>query len=340
MADLRHVEADLKPSARPTTPPVTRSTRRRACCTNQHRRGPPGGEIRYVVEGRQRAEQRWCRPWLSRSVSGPARKKMPGRDRAPGRTGQAGMNRPNCWPHRSKNRPSARRNWKTRWHPHSAQPTTSAPRVGQVQQQIQVLAAEQRSIEEQFRQATQRHERLTGDRSNLAAPDESRLRMLESELAVAQENAAVAEARLHELQGPVPNAMKRGATSRRRSTPNRRARPRLSARMDAPKALQDKVKTDGTLQPWLAKRVRPLARPMDAHPHRTGLGIGPEAALRERLAPWKCRAWNWCARLAQDAPPAKLAFTAACGGARRWRPRPCRDCRTRCVCTRPGKRPC
>ena len=47
--------------------------------------------------------------------------------------------------------------------------------VTQVQQQIQVLAAEQRSIEEQSRGLGQRRERLAADRNALAAPDEARV---------------------------------------------------------------------------------------------------------------------------------------------------------------------
>ena len=47
--------------------------------------------------------------------------------------------------------------------------------VVQVQQQIQVLAAEQRNTEEQSRQLNQRRERLQADRNALATPDEARL---------------------------------------------------------------------------------------------------------------------------------------------------------------------
>jgi chromosome segregation protein len=76
--------------------------------------------------------------------------------------------------------------------------------VMQVQQQIQVLAAEQRSIEEQFRQVSTRRERLGADRNALAAPDEARLQNLEIQLAEAQESAAVSDARLQELQETLP----------------------------------------------------------------------------------------------------------------------------------------
>ncbi|EWS55334.1 Chromosome partition protein Smc [Methylibium sp. T29] len=47
-------------------------------------------------------------------------------------------------------------------------------KAGQVQQQIQLLAAESRSVEEQSRALTQRRERLAGERQTLAAPDEAR----------------------------------------------------------------------------------------------------------------------------------------------------------------------
>src|SRR5512141_677106 len=47
--------------------------------------------------------------------------------------------------------------------------------VAQVQQQIQVLAADQRHIEEQSRQLNLRREKLAADRNALAAPDEARL---------------------------------------------------------------------------------------------------------------------------------------------------------------------
>ncbi|HUR87701.1 MAG TPA: AAA family ATPase, partial [Ramlibacter sp.] len=76
--------------------------------------------------------------------------------------------------------------------------------VAQVQQQIQVLAADQRNIEEQTRQLTMRRERLVADKNALDAPDETRLANLQQQHATAQESAEAADARLHELQEQVP----------------------------------------------------------------------------------------------------------------------------------------
>jgi chromosome segregation protein len=76
--------------------------------------------------------------------------------------------------------------------------------VTQVQQQIQVLAADQRNIEDQSRQLGVRSDKLSADRNALASPDEVRLTNLQTQLTEAQELAEVAEARLHELQEQVP----------------------------------------------------------------------------------------------------------------------------------------
>ena len=125
--------------------------------------------------------------------------------------------------------------------------------VGQVQQQIQVLAADQRSIEEQARQFTTRRERLSADRNALAAPNEARLLNLQSQLDQAQETASIAEARLHELQETVPQLDDDRRQQQQAVNTESARQADLSARMEALKALQEKVKTDGKLQPWLAK---------------------------------------------------------------------------------------
>src|SRR6185369_5141482 len=85
-----------------------------------------------------------------------------------------------------------------------ARATEQRGTVTQVQQQIQVLAADQRNIEEQSRQLNQRREKLAADRNALAAPDEVRLANLQTQFAAAQEAAETADARLHELQEQVP----------------------------------------------------------------------------------------------------------------------------------------
>ncbi|HOL37213.1 MAG TPA: AAA family ATPase, partial [Rubrivivax sp.] len=68
--------------------------------------------------------------------------------------------------------------------------------VAQVQQQIQVLAAESRSVDEQTRALQQRRQRLAGERQGLQAPDLSRLAQLRAQEAEAVEQRETCDARL------------------------------------------------------------------------------------------------------------------------------------------------
>ncbi|HNN34499.1 MAG TPA: AAA family ATPase, partial [Ottowia sp.] len=117
--------------------------------------------------------------------------------------------------------------------------------VAQVQQQIQVLAAEQRGIEEQTRQLQARRERLAADRNALAAPDEQRLLNLQQQLSAAQDGAEVAQARLAELQDSVPRLDDERRAAQQAVNTEAARQADLSARLDALRALQDKLKTDG-----------------------------------------------------------------------------------------------
>ena len=72
--------------------------------------------------------------------------------------------------------------------------------------------------------------------------------------------------------------------SSRPSTTNRPQQADLSARMEALKALQEKVKTDGKLKPWLAKHGLDGLQGLWSRIHiEQGWENALEAALRERL---------------------------------------------------------
>ncbi|MDO8283693.1 MAG: chromosome segregation protein SMC, partial [Rhodoferax sp.] len=181
--------------------------------------------------------------------------------------------------------------------------------VMQVQQQIQVLAAEQRGIEEQFRQVSTRRERLAVDRNALAAPDEARLQDLELQLADAQEAAAVADARLHELQDMLPQRDEARRIQQQTVNDESARQADLSARLEALKALQEKVKTDGKLQPWLAKHGLDHLQGLWTRIHiEQGWENALEGALRERLSALEVSRLELVRAFANDAPPAKLSF--------------------------------
>ena len=181
--------------------------------------------------------------------------------------------------------------------------------MSQVQQQIQVLAADQRNIEEQWRQFTTRSERLGADRNALAAPDEQRLLNLQGQLAAANDAAETADARLHELQDQVPKLddERRGRQQAVNAESSRQAA--LSARLEALKALQEKVRTDGKLKPWLARHGLDALQGLWSRIHvEPGWENALEAALRERLGALEVSRLDMVRAFAADGPPAKLAF--------------------------------
>jgi chromosome segregation protein len=181
--------------------------------------------------------------------------------------------------------------------------------VGQVQQQIQVLAADQRNTEEQSRQLNQRRERLTVDRNALAAPDEQRLLSLREQLAQAEEAASEASGRLHELQEQVPQ-LDDERRSRQQAVNTESARlADLAAKVEALKALQEKVKTDGKLKPWLTKHGLDGLQGLWSRIHvEPGWENALESALRERLSALEVSRLDMVRAFASDAPPAKLSF--------------------------------
>ena len=181
--------------------------------------------------------------------------------------------------------------------------------VAQVQQQIQVLAAEQRSIEEQSRGLNQRRERLLGDRNALAAPDEARLSGLQAQHDEAREQAELAAARLQELQDSVPQLDDERRTAQQAVNTESSRLADLSARLEALRALQDKVRTDGKLKPWLSRHGLDGLQALWSRIHvESGWENALEAALRERLGALEVSRLDMVRAFAADAPPTRLAF--------------------------------
>jgi chromosome segregation protein len=181
--------------------------------------------------------------------------------------------------------------------------------AGQVQQQIQLLAAESRNLDDQSRQLNLRRERLVTERQGLAATDELRLSNLREQLAGAEEAHAIAEAQLGELTESVP-ALDEARRARQATANAEVARQAdLGARLEALRALQDKVQTEGKLKPWLAKHglegLAGLWRRVHIEP---GWENALESALRERLSALEIGRVETVRAFEADPPPAKLAF--------------------------------
>ena len=148
-----------------------------------------------------------------------------------------------------------------------------------------------------------RRDRLGEREARLAAPDAAAARRAARAAGGEAEakRKAVAEARLHELQRAGAGARRASAATRRSSVNAEAAQaaPSWSARLDALRALQEKVQTEGKLKPWLAQpRPRRPAGPVDTDPHRGRLGNRARGgAARARWARSRSAGSTPCARL-------------------------------------------
>ena len=96
-----------------------------------------------------------------------------------------------------------------------------------------------------------------------------------------------------------------------------RARPSCRRASKRCKALQEKVKTDGKLKPWLAKHGLDGLQGLWSRIHiEQGWENALEAALRERLGALEVGRLDMVRAFGNDAPPAKLAFYTPAAGRR------------------------
>ena len=184
--------------------------------------------------------------------------------------------------------------------------------VVQVQQQIQVLAAESRNIEEQSRQLRSRRERLATERQGLTMPDAEKLQALKVQSAQAEEAREMTEARLQEAQERVPQLEEARRKTQDDANAQHSRQSDLSARLDALRALQEKVQTEGKLKPWLAKHGLEGLQGLWTKLHISqGWENALEASLRERMGALSVGRLDMVRAFAADAPPARLAFYSA-----------------------------
>ncbi len=181
--------------------------------------------------------------------------------------------------------------------------------VTQVQQQIQVLAAESRSVDEQLKGLRGRRERLAQERQGLAAPQHDRLDEVKRLSVAADEQQAVADARLAELAEAAPAADEARQQAQQESQQQAARLTDIVARLTALRALQEKVQTEGKLKPWLARHGLQDIKGLWTQLHITpGWENALEAAMRERMGALSVGRLETVQAFASDPPPARLAF--------------------------------
>ncbi len=181
--------------------------------------------------------------------------------------------------------------------------------VNDVQQQIQVLAAEQRGFEEQGRQLNARRDRLSAERHAVEAPDTAHLSNLQRQLDDAKTLQAQARTELEGLQAQVPAFDAARAEAQRAVSAEGNTLAELRAKAEALQALQAKLLTNDKLQPWLEKHgmqaLQPLWQKIQV---QGGWETALEAVLRERLAALTVSQLDMLKGFSTDSPPIKLSF--------------------------------
>ncbi|MCW5610613.1 MAG: chromosome segregation protein SMC [Rubrivivax sp.] len=317
IAELRHVEAELE------------QVRQAHYAANDRLHERQGGlaeaqlavsrleeRIRYVVEGRQRAQARLAE--LQAQNAGWRERQQLSRDELEDIAGRIAEADEQAEVLHAQAEEQGQALPALEDALRAAQNEANAQRgqVAQVQQQIQVLAAESRSVEEQSRGLKARRERLAGERQGLQAPDLARIAALRTQEAAAQESLAMAEAVLGELSEQVPQLDEQRRAAQEGVGRESAKLADIAARLTALRALQEKVRTGGKLEPWLEKHGLAGLPGLWTQVHiETGWETALEAALRERLNALAVGRLDSVRAFAADAPPARLAFYALPQGA-------------------------
>ncbi|MBU4609873.1 chromosome segregation protein SMC [Achromobacter sp. GG226] len=267
-------------------------------------------EIRYVVEARNRLQQR--RDQLQTQIAQAGEEAEDGqasiaqaeeaREMAAMRTEEARA--------RLDDLHAALPAQDTRLREAQAEMSTLRGDVARVEQALALSAQAQRDADRQLQQLALRRERLQQQAQELARPDTGRLEQLAGDLAAAAQSVEEAEGELFELEERVPALDAERRTAQQHAQQQANAAGTIEARLAALTRLQRDVEQRGALQPWLQKhelanRER-LWQRLQVEP---GWETALEAVLRERMSALEMSTLDWAAGFAgEDAPPARLAF--------------------------------
>jgi chromosome segregation protein len=188
---------------------------------------------------------------------------------------------------------------------------TQQAQAAQVQQQLGVLAAEQRGVQAQARTLQARRERLLQDERGLQPPDATALLHIQERLAQAQQGVEAHQARLSELQEESSRADEERAAQQRQSHQVASKLAELTARLEALRAMQARLQSQDKRVPWLKKHGLDQLPSLWSRLHvEPGWEFALEAVLRERLAALELGGLESLHAFASDPPPTKLVFMA------------------------------
>jgi chromosome segregation protein len=188
----------------------------------------------------------------------------------------------------------------------------SRARIMQVQQQIELESAYQRNASAIAASLVVRRERLAQEKNGMALPDAAHQASLKLQLE--EKQAALEEARAHldEVQEQQPKLDEERRAAQLQLNSESATNAQLEARLTALKQLQEKVQTQGKVQPWLEKHeLVALPRLWQKLDVDLGWETALESVLRERTTALELSNLDWAKAFFGDSPPAKLALFSA-----------------------------
>jgi len=203
------------------------------------------------------------------------------------------------------------------WREAQLKTTESRAKIMQVQQQIELESAHERNATNILSGLAVRRERLLQEKTGLNAPDPTHLANLKLQLEEKQAAQEEARMQLEEAQEQQPALEEERRSAQQQAQAEAAANTQLEARLAALKQLQERVQSQGKVQPWLNKHeLDGLPRLWQKLHIEQGWETAVEAVLRERTGALEMSNLEWAKAFFSDAPPAKLAlFTPNPGAA-------------------------
>jgi chromosome segregation protein len=198
------------------------------------------------------------------------------------------------------------------WRDAQARSGESRARIMQAQQRIELEAAQQRNAAQILSGLSARRERLAQEKNGMQMPDSAHLVNLRAQLE--EKQAQLEEGRMlqdeAQEQQPALEAERREAQARVNA--EAAAHARLEARLSALKQLQERVQSQGKVQPWLKKHgLDGLPRLWQKLQVEQGWETALESVLRERASALEVSRLDSAQGFFGDAPPGKMALYTA-----------------------------
>ncbi|MDB5919723.1 MAG: smc, partial [Massilia sp.] len=197
------------------------------------------------------------------------------------------------------------------WREAQHKTTESRAKIMGAQQQIELASAHQRNASNILASLATRRERLQQEKNGLNLPDSSQLANLRLQLEEKQQALEEQTMMLEEALEQQERVEQERADAQAQVNAESSANAGLEARLSALKQLQERVQTQGKVQPWLQKHeLESLPRLWQKLHVEPGWETALESVLRERTAALEMSNIEWAKAFFGDAPPAKLALYA------------------------------